>query len=141
MNNDTGVVREVLWAEICPCLVLLRVFRISTRLQALLLAAVGAVTMTAGWRLADRSFLVETSEPNGPTATEIAYLSKWPGARTTPVCPYDKTEPAEWNRVFVSAPSDPVISLPYRMKLLTRPIRAVLLLRRLLRQALNPVIR
>ena len=51
MADDQGTIREVVWQDLCPCLIILRVFRLATRFRVLVLAAVALVSVTAGWRM------------------------------------------------------------------------------------------
>ena len=72
---------ETTWRDTRPWLLLLRTFRTSVGLQILLLATLGAVTTSAGWRLAG----TWTEGIEG----DKQYLSKWPGERREPGLPTD----------------------------------------------------
>jgi hypothetical protein len=49
-ENDSGdTVRAVLWSEICPWLILVRVFRLAISFRLLLLAAAGVLLTSVGW--------------------------------------------------------------------------------------------
>ena len=56
MNESRTVVREIVWRDVCPWLILLRSFRAATRLRVLLLAAVAVLGTTAGWRICGEVF-------------------------------------------------------------------------------------
>lgn len=51
MQQKRQVIREFRWNEIFPALMLLRVFRSSVRIHALLLSLVATILITQGWRL------------------------------------------------------------------------------------------
>src|SRR5689334_17022192 len=44
-----GVLREIAWSEICPWLILVRVFRLSIQLRMLLLSSAAVLLTIFGW--------------------------------------------------------------------------------------------
>src|SRR5688500_15810636 len=76
MPDDRGTVREIVWQDLCPGLILTRVFRVALRLRVLLLAAVGILAMVAGWRVVGAIFA--TDNVTQPRHAWIIEQSAWP---------------------------------------------------------------
>lgn len=57
MLDDGGVVRRIAWSEVCPWLLIFRVFRLSISLPVLFLATVATLWTPVGWQLAENLFL------------------------------------------------------------------------------------
>jgi hypothetical protein len=112
---------ETTWRDAHPWLLLLRTFRISVGLQVLLLATLGAVATSAGWRLAgtwnstggatDESVILDVQK----TERERQYLSKWPGERREPELPAEGWISSDLERNLARAPSNPIVTIPYRL--------------------------
>ncbi len=117
MPSDDTDFHEITWRETHPWLLLLRTFRVSVGLQVLLLATLGAVATSAGWRLAAGWNLAgDTADGTAALAFERIerdrqYLSKWPGERREPGLPAG----SRISRVLAGAPSDPIVTVPYRL--------------------------
>ncbi len=75
MTDERGSLREILWQEICPWLILARGLRVSLRFRVLVLAAAGVIATAAGWRLVGDMF----SGTENPTLSAwIEVDSAWP---------------------------------------------------------------
>lgn len=56
MADGRETVREIVWQDICPWLILLRTFRLAITLRVLLLSAVALMGVSAGWRVIGAAF-------------------------------------------------------------------------------------
>ncbi|HJN12471.1 MAG TPA: hypothetical protein QF564_27570 [Pirellulaceae bacterium] len=87
MPDDNGVVRRIAWKQICPWLMIFRIFRISISLPVLVLAVAGALLTPLGWWGADTLFVTDL-DLRQPQFSEFAQAnSDWPVAlenSTTP---------------------------------------------------------
>jgi hypothetical protein len=141
MTEDAGSNRIDHHRECCPWLMLTRTFRYAMGLQILLLATLGALGNTAGWRIAARITLQDetavdeqsalldsaskSSDPeavsNDPLGQDVEYLGAWPGSRSAPICPFaasteiETTAAALLRNRLVRPPADPIVSVPYRI--------------------------
>lgn len=109
---------ETTWRDTHPWLLLLRTFRVSVGLKVLLLAALGAVATSAGWRLsAAWNVTGRAAEESVLAFDRIAsdreYLSKWPGERREPGLPAED-QISSLSHHLARAPSDPIVTVPYR---------------------------
>lgn len=89
----------------------------ATGVQMLLLAVLGALGTTAGFRVAS-DWLLSESDIGDPSqlARNAAYFGSWPGQRTTgSFCPWADIDAADWRAGFGIPPTDPVLSVPYRV--------------------------
>ncbi len=120
MTPDTAthdeIRRELARQERYPWLLLTRCFRAATNPQVLLLAAIGAIATTAGWRLADRALLtpaekVEVSQVDD----DSAFYNKWPGQRLKGISPIRWQPIISVESEFGPPPDDPLMALPYRV--------------------------
>ena len=83
MADDQGTIREVVWQDLCPCLIILRVFRLATRFRVLVLAAVALVSVTAGWRMIG-SLYSGTEDPQ--IQAWSTDLGAWPWEEGKSIC-------------------------------------------------------
>ena len=51
MSASCGTLREVIWQDICPWLILRRTFRLAISMHVLLLCAVALIGVSAGWKV------------------------------------------------------------------------------------------
>ena len=108
------------WRDEAPWLIVLRAFRVSIGIQALLVAGMCAVFVSAGWSLSAKCFVASDaleSNPETVLATDHRFLSKWPGERQPPVFP---TTPflnshSGTARSLAAAPANPMLAMPVRM--------------------------
>jgi hypothetical protein len=56
MPRGDGVVREIVWKDICPWLILVRALKIAAGLRMLVLAAIALWLISAGWWAAGKAF-------------------------------------------------------------------------------------
>jgi hypothetical protein len=81
MNEEREPLRAVSWRDLCPWLILFRVFRHAVSLPALLLATVAVLLTPVGWRVSERLFL---RDDNSVIAEFASYprdpgnLHRWP---------------------------------------------------------------
>jgi len=81
MTHEDGLLRRISWRDCCPWLILFRTFRLAVSTQLLLLALVGGIATSAGWRLADIWLLGEEDKRQAPALAELATtLGRWPGS-------------------------------------------------------------
>lgn len=81
MPDDIGVVRRIAWKQVCPWLMIFRVFRISISLPVLVLAIIGVLLTPLGWWLAEVLFVTDL-DLNNPSFSELVQSnSDWPVTR------------------------------------------------------------
>ncbi len=83
MKDQAQLLRRVSWREICPWLLILRSFRISTEVRMLLLATVGVWLTPVGWLLSEwmiRPPLFAEAPEAEVTSDALPPASRWPGA-------------------------------------------------------------
>ena len=73
MPRGDGVVREIVWKDICPWLILVRALKIATGLRMLVLAAITLWLIGAGWWAAGKAF----------QGSEDLLLKNWIAAQTS----------------------------------------------------------
>lgn len=115
MTADIEVEPSRGFRECCPWWLLFRLPRCAWSPPILLLAALGALGTTAGWRIADRWFLTEVAvSGSSQLASDQAYFSAWPGSRQTTMCgPLAERLPVL--QTVGNPPADPVTTIPYRV--------------------------
>ncbi len=115
MTTDIGVEQRSGLRECCPWWMLIRLPACAWSFQVLLLAALGALGTTAGWRIADRCFLTEAALQESPQlASDAAFFGAWPGSRQVTMCA-QFTQQIPLLETVGNPPADPVTSVPYRM--------------------------
>ncbi len=78
MADEHGVVRRIVWKQVCPWLIIFRIFRISISLPVLALATLGVLLMPLGWWVAEAAFLTDI-DANQPTFGRwVDDNSSWP---------------------------------------------------------------
>jgi len=78
MPDDNGVVRRIAWKQICPWLLIFRIFRISISLPVLLLAVGGALLTPLGWWGAETLFLTDIESRRPQFSEFVKANSEWP---------------------------------------------------------------
>jgi hypothetical protein len=115
MSDSHGTVREVVWGDLCPWLILPRAVRIAMSPRVLLLAAAALLAVTAGWRgiglaLSQSSNpLVQASNPLVERA--LAEYGTWPWelvARDTQSTNADRVG-SVWEAIDATLQSVPLI--------------------------------
>lgn len=121
MGAQSDVLRQVSWRDCCPWLVLFRTVRMAIGVQLLLVASVGAVLNTAGWRLASAWFLDQQDFQADPVLlADVEYFTAWPGQRRGPSLPAFARRQHEYTRWLDRAPAEPVLTVAYRF---VEPVR------------------
>ncbi len=120
MSVEPGVVRGVSWRDCCPWLILFRTLRLAIGVQVLLIASLGAVANTAGWRVAEYLFDPEGGgDVDRRLEADVAYFRQWPferrGQLLPPMTALDRFA-GTWQAM---APAEPVMSVVYRF---VRPV-------------------
>lgn len=67
VEPESGAVRTVVWAEVCPWLSVLRCFRLAISLRVLVLGAVGIFLTLAGWWVLGNVFYADALLPQPQT--------------------------------------------------------------------------
>jgi hypothetical protein len=80
MTNEHGMVRSIAWRDLCPWMILFRLYRLSVSVQLLLLAFLGAWAASAGWRVCGSLCLSEASRSQPVVARFVSAVSDWPDA-------------------------------------------------------------
>lgn len=75
MPRGDGVVREIVWKDICPWLLLVRALKIAAGLRMLVLAAIALWLISAGWWAAGKAFQGSNDEL---LQTWIRNQTSWP---------------------------------------------------------------
>ncbi len=75
MNQHDGTIRELIWQEICPWLVLVRGLQLALGFRVLTLGTIGLILTTAGWRVVG-GFFEGGADP--VIAEWIEDDSRWP---------------------------------------------------------------
>lgn len=88
MPEEHGVIRRVVWQQICPWLILFRVFRLSISLPVLLLGGCGALLTPMGWQVADFVFI--SNEEDTDFQRIVERNSRWPEYTQAPVSIFDR---------------------------------------------------
>jgi len=101
------------WRDDRPWLLLVGAFRVSIGLQVLVLAGIGAVATSAGWRVADKCFRTDSTTVAAIPYSDGEYFSKWPSHRGPPA----ESIRGSFGDVLGNAPSNPLVALPSRMVL------------------------
>jgi hypothetical protein len=84
MNDERGLLRAVSWRDLCPWLILFRVFRHAVSLPALTLATLAVLVTPIGWRISERLFLDEEAQARlvqGGYPGEVGNPARWPAER------------------------------------------------------------
>lgn len=84
MNEERGLLRAVSWRDLCPWLIIFRVYRLAVSFPVLLLATLAVLLTPLGWRLGERLFLREEGsviETLYQFRDEPGNLHRWPGER------------------------------------------------------------
>jgi hypothetical protein len=115
MSTDASSIRTVSWRDVCPWLILLRTFRPAIGTQLLLLALLGAVASSAGWRLAALAMLAPADLDNDPGLEQtVDVLGAWPGALTVATgAPVERGLPRLADQAAFGA-LHPMVSVPVR---------------------------
>ncbi len=71
MSNEIGRLRSIAWRDLCPWLLLFRVFRLSVSMHVLFLATLAMLLTPAGWRVAEH-FLTDM-EVHAATRVDFDY--------------------------------------------------------------------
>ena len=66
MPSDRGTVREIAWSEVFPWVSLFSTLRLAIHYRALILAALGLVVMTGGWKVCGLPFGLEFKDQPWP---------------------------------------------------------------------------
>jgi hypothetical protein len=120
MSVEPGVLRSVSWRDCCPWLILFRTLRLAIGVQVLLLASLGAVANTAGWRVAEYLF-----DPQGGGDVDIRlqadvdFFRQWPFERRGELFPPIATRNRFAGTWHQTAPAEPMMSVVYRF---VRPV-------------------
>ena len=99
-----------------PWLLLTKTFQTATSAQVLLVALIGAVATTAGWRLLD-SWTLSADDKSDYAQLDLnsRYFGKWPGARSSAVYPCQ----CAWSDTVMAdvgyPPDDVLLAMPYRI--------------------------
>jgi hypothetical protein len=78
MPDDNGVVRRIAWKQICPWLLIFRIFRISISLPVLVLAVTGALLTPLGWWAGETLFIADDDLRQPQFSEFVEASSKWP---------------------------------------------------------------
>jgi hypothetical protein len=84
MNDERGLLRAVSWRDLCPWLIIFRVFRYAVSLSALTLATAAVLLTPIGWRIAERLFLDEVTQTAlllDGYGGEVGDPARWPAER------------------------------------------------------------
>lgn len=85
MPDERGVLRAISWRDLCPWLILFRVFRLSIGLPLLFLATFGALLTPLGWRAGELLFIrgddFQQDAAFARAAPFVAHNRLWPGHR------------------------------------------------------------
>lgn len=103
-------------AERHPWLILTRTFSLATAVHVMILATVGALVTTVGWRIAEQFLPADFAAKHPAMVHDVAYFSAWPGARVEPRRPLDGSPlfPHLWQATGFP-PDDPIRAIPNRM--------------------------
>jgi hypothetical protein len=78
MTNEEGVVRSVSWRDLCPWLILFRLYRLSASVQLLLLAFLGAWAISIGWTVCGSLCLSDESRSEPRVQRYLNAVVDWP---------------------------------------------------------------
>jgi len=78
MPDENGVVRRIAWKQICPWLMIFRVFRISISLPVLVLAVAGALLTPLGWWLSETMFVTDLDVRQSAFNEYVQANAAWP---------------------------------------------------------------
>jgi hypothetical protein len=84
MNDERGLLRAVSWRDLCPWLIIFRVYRHAVSLPALTLATLAVLLTPVGWQIAERVFLDEGAQAGlvqSGYPGEIGNPARWPAQR------------------------------------------------------------
>lgn len=115
MTNETALVQRN-WVDSFPMLILIRSFSLGKGVHVLILAAVGAIATTAGWRIAERFLSQEYRAATAIVDADAARFSTWPAHRIPPTSPVtgQTIAPQLWSATG-PPPEHPLVAIPYRM--------------------------
>lgn len=84
MNDEQGLLRAVSWRDLCPWLIIFRVYRLAVHAWVLLLATLAVLLTPLGWRVGEYLLLREDRtaiEALDQSRDEPGNLHRWPKVR------------------------------------------------------------
>ena len=83
MADDLTILRYVSWRDVCPWVLLFRVFRVATSARVIALAFVAVLLTTVAWNFSRTCCLSAESLDDGAFASVRARFESWPSDRNT----------------------------------------------------------
>lgn len=117
MNTDTQhpTPADSQW-KCCACALMLPTLRRALGIQVLLIAALGMLSASAGWRVAGGVFLGGATGGES-TVSDAKFLGQWPGNRTVASTPWHRALPETLATRTLTAPADPVLTPVYHFSM------------------------
>jgi hypothetical protein len=78
MTNEDGVLRSIAWRDVCPWVILFRLYHLSLSLQLLALGLLATWAISLGWRTASAVILSEGSRARPDVQQFLASVLYWP---------------------------------------------------------------
>jgi hypothetical protein len=106
MYDERGLLRAVSWRDLCPWLIIFRVFRQAVSLPALTLATAAVLLTPIGWRIPEKIFLEEDEQAGvllDGYALEVGEPDRWPAERDATPAAADFRHPSRARAVLFDA--------------------------------------